>query len=321
LTSRIAGVTCIARWGNSQFIGAKLKKESNAICIINSWLKSKNVKCIKSKDEILIGRYPMPQIFVVQHKVRLTSSANEYRDNTFFINTNDILSSDNKTSQKAVNFIFKKLYNKEAQFVRTGNTPKAFYQDDFEGAYLRHTDFNRSPNVPKEEIKKYDPVIKSEAKKAFNKFNRLVYQAGFQIEDLYNIGLVYLISFLHKHNQEDDSSNKKLLRIYLRQRYGHFAETVFRKHKNAMSNNMFVSEEHHTAFRNELKLQNEMLNEINCSEIPEYDNQDLNILFNGTKTKLCIRAKGNQPKYWINNKEFKQKQLTEMISQGIIQGF
>lgn len=263
----------------------------------------------------------MPQTFIVQHKVRLTSKQNELKENTFFINTDEILSNDNKVSQKAINFIFKALNGKEERFVRLNETPKAFYQDDFEGAYLRHTDFNRSPNISENEILKYDSIVKSEAKRAFNKFNKLSYQAGFEYNDLCNMGLVYLVSFMHKHDQSNEIDTRKLFRIYLRQRFCHWAETCYRKHKNAMSNNMYVSEEHHTNFRNELKLQHEVLSDANSSaNMPEYANQDFDILYEGKKAKLCMRAKLNQPKYWINNKEFTQTDLSELICKGDIKG-
>lgn len=281
-----------------------IKKQRKALCIINSWLKSKKINCAPESGASDPRDY----------RLKLTANHSRLEGNTFYININEILSRDNLKAQKALNIIVKKLINKEETFVRVSKTPIAYYQDDYEGVYLRHTDFNRAPNLSNEEISKYSDVVGSEARKTLNKFSRMATQAGFEYSDLYNIGLVYLISFLHEHQRETLTETRKILRVCLKQRFNHWAKTTMKKHRNAMSAGMFLSEAENENFKNEVLFQDEMRLRDNEINLPEYEKQSFKIHFNNIPTTLTIDPSWGEPKFYVGTQEYDRATLVEMIS-------
>lgn len=283
-------------------------KQRKALCVINSWLKSKNI----SNEVESTASNPN------DYRIKLTNDKNKLEDKTFYLNVDEILSRDNATAQETINLIFKALKGKKETFVRVSETPIAYYQNDYEGVYLRHTDFNRAPNVSNEEINEYSDIVKSEARKMFNKFHRLSTQAGFEYDDLYNIGLVYLISFLHEHKREASSDTRKILRACLKQRFNHWAKTTLAKHKNAMSSGMFISEADHQNFTSEINFQNEIRSEENEIDLPEYENRCFKIRLGNKPTKLEIRVTHGQPKFYIGEETFEKETLVKMVESGVI---
>jgi hypothetical protein len=247
------------------------------------------------------------------YDVQLTDEPNGFSNKTFYININDILSRDNCIAQKAINTIFKQLKGQEEVFVRLGSTPVAYYQEDYEGVYLRHTDLNRAPNISEKEILEFDDIVRSEARKVSRKFNRLATQAGFEYDDLYNIGLVYLVSFLHEHRRESKLETRKILRVCLRQRYNHWAKTTLKKHKNAMSSGMYISEIDYERFRTEVKFQHSIKTEENEISIPEYENKKFKVSLNGHNSILEIKVKKNQPSFFIAGQELRRDQLVDLM--------
>lgn len=279
-----------------------VKQQRRALCIIDSWLKSKNINC-----------KPETEAKTADYLIKLTNETNKFEDNTFYINVNDILSRDNKVSQNAVNTIFKQLAGKEEVFVRVDKTPIAYYQDDYEGVYLRHTDLNRAPNISETEIKQYKDVVQFEARKALNKFYKMATQAGFEYDDLYSIGLVYLISFLHEHRRDNKVETRKILRVCLRQRYNHWAKTTMKKHKNAMSNGMFISETDYDRFRTEVKLQHSIQSEENVIKMAEYENKTFRVTWDDEPCTLEIRVERDVPTFILGGKEISRDKLIDLV--------
>lgn len=284
-------------------------KQRKALCIINSWLKSKN---IPSAEKETLNSNPN------DYRFKLTNGKTRLDCKTFYINIDEILSRDNAIAQEAMNVIFKALRGTKETFTRVSETPVAYYQNDYEGVYLRHTDFNRAPNVSNEEISEYSGIVKSEARKVFNKFHRLATQAGFEYDDLYNIGLVYLISFLHEHKRETLTDTRGILRVCLKQRYNHWAKTTLIKHKNAMCAGMFISEADHNHFNSEIKFQNEIRSEENEIVLPEYENRSFKIRIGNTPLKLNIRVKHGQPTFRIGGQTFERDVLVKLIEDKVL---
>ena len=280
------------------------RQQQRAYCIINSWLKSKGILCINSEIHEKND-----------YRIELTEDENKLDGNTFFININHILSNDNKISQNALNKIFEKFNGgMPGIFVRTENPAIAYYKDDYEGVYLRHTALNRAPNLSIEKMKQFDDVVKSEAHKAYRKFQRLAMQTGFDYEDLYNIGLVHLTTFLHEHERPNLVETRKILRICLRQRFDHWAKVTVAKHKNSMTNTMYLSEEIYNDFKSEILYRYNIETKDNQISVPEFEYTKMKVKLHGYSALFEIRPENNVPKYFIDNEEYSRTELVKMIT-------
>lgn len=117
------------------------------------------------------------------------------------------------------------------------------YHDHYEDIYLRHRHLYRTPNPAPEDVAKYRHVVRRAAEKAFFRFNLIATSVGFEVDDLYNIGLLHLGVFLHHYAYEDDEKNFRICSAFLRQRFEEWAGTTAKKAANATC---LVEMMHHT---------------------------------------------------------------------------
>ena len=70
------------------------------------------------------------------------------------------------------------------------------HKDHFELSYLRWRYFMKSPNPPRELIERYRPLVRKLANQNYKRFRPLYSIIGKDIEDIENIGLIQLVSYL-----------------------------------------------------------------------------------------------------------------------------
>jgi len=131
-------------------------------------------------------------------------------------------------------------------------------RNEFELCYIRHRYFRRSNyNPTPEEMAPYLPIIKNLAWKTLSVHSGLFYMIGFEREDLVNIGMIHLVSFLGlfsmemlpdkykefvekfilEHNdppEEDDvvDKNRANFTIFLKQRFKEVVRICRQKARN-----------------------------------------------------------------------------------------
>jgi hypothetical protein len=283
-----------------------------ASCIVNSWLKSKGIETIVNDDNSILIKDSNYSIF-------LYNSEKEFIDNTIKLNIKNVLSRNNEISQKEVNFIFECLGLPEQSFVRSEIKKKATYKEDFEGLYLRHSQFNRSPNIPEEKIKEYLPAIKSVSGIFYTKFYKFLHESGFDKKDLISIGMVHLVGFVHEFETQNKDDNRKLFSNYLWQRFNNLVTAMQRKYKNALTQGLFISTEANENFEEYVFLAKESAID-SCDKVFEQnDSFDINIVINDKPTKLYVREdKFLNYRFFMNNKEYPKKAIQEMFKNKVI---
>jgi len=112
------------------------------------------------------------------------------------------------------------------------------FHDDFELVYMRHRSIRRAqkPLTPAK-IKEYSPQVKAISRAAFNKYRYAMGVLGADEEDMFNVGLIYLIIFVDKWEVEGDpKKNRRVLWQFLNQRFGEWAMIAAKKNYNIRGN-------------------------------------------------------------------------------------
>jgi hypothetical protein len=113
-------------------------------------------------------------------------------------------------------------------------TGRVRYTTHFEDVYLRHTILRRSPNRSEADLEPYMPTMRSAARRAFYHWNSVFRPMGFDVEDLQNIGVAYLLEFMHNYAYSKVAEDRiKLLNTFLNQRFGECAKICYKKALNA----------------------------------------------------------------------------------------
>lgn len=92
------------------------------------------------------------------------------------------------------------------------------YNQDFFLTVVRHRDFRNAPDLNKEKIKEYEPIVKRWASNFFYINRGLCAAHGYQKEDLLTFGWVWAHVFVHKGEGAFKEENRVLLNTYLKQR-------------------------------------------------------------------------------------------------------
>ena len=104
---------------------------------------------------------------------------------------------------------------------------------DYEAASMRLTPFSRTANPPDWLLKKYEPVVKREADCAYRKYRSLCYGAQVDAKDLWSIGMVFLVVYLHRYQDlMDEQRNGANLCQFLRQEYSRWATVTCKRQRN-----------------------------------------------------------------------------------------
>lgn len=144
-----------------------------------------------------------------------------------FVDPDKITSSDPKKIQEVVHSLSQAAGIGTPQIFRETSEP-VNYQNDFEGVYLRRKLLERTPPASEEDIKKWSPIVRKSANRAFYRFRLLAESIGFDADDFFNMGLVHLNVFLHYYAFHGEN-NTAILYSFLRQRYSEWAKATVRK--------------------------------------------------------------------------------------------
>lgn len=115
--------------------------------------------------------------------------------------------------------------------------------NDFELAYLRHQYFRRVKYNPTEvEMAPYRKIVENLTKNTYFTYINLFKSVGMNIEDLFNIGLVQLVSFLGLYDINKTKEKKKeFAETFLRYKYREAEEKDFDQ-KNKANFTMFFKQ-------------------------------------------------------------------------------
>lgn len=104
---------------------------------------------------------------------------------------------------------------------------------DYEGSSMRLRPFGKTANPPEELIQKYLPIVKKAARKAAHQYYRTLDLMAQGVEDLETIGMVYLVLYLHRHQDLDNEERSRAdLSLFLRQEYARWAAVTNKKLQN-----------------------------------------------------------------------------------------
>jgi hypothetical protein len=104
---------------------------------------------------------------------------------------------------------------------------------DYLGVSMRLTPFSRAPNIPEEDIVRWRPVLKREADRAARRYAGILFNMGLDRQDMFNIGLVFLVTYLNRHQAlGDDRINGAQLTLSLHQRFGRWAAVTVKHLKS-----------------------------------------------------------------------------------------
>lgn len=111
------------------------------------------------------------------------------------------------------------------------------YKDNFELVYLRHRSLRRARKPSEQELKRYSSHVRSISRRAFNKYKYAFSVLGVDENDVYNVGMCYLIIFIDKWEVKgDDKKSRKVLWQFLNQRFGEWAMIASKKNYNIRGN-------------------------------------------------------------------------------------
>lgn len=104
---------------------------------------------------------------------------------------------------------------------------------DYEGVSMRLTQFQRTVNPPADVLRRYEPVIRSVARRAAARYSRLLRRMSMDVDDLVTIGTIYFCNHWHQYAEKSaDGLNEKFLVHSLQQQFGRWYQVTWRKLAN-----------------------------------------------------------------------------------------
>jgi hypothetical protein len=102
-------------------------------------------------------------------------------------------------------------------------------KDDLLARSMRLTAFAKTPNPPEELLKKYLPIVKREADRAWRRFSVLNQTLLLEPGDYLCIGMVFLTMYLHRYQDlQYETRNRADLTLYLQQEFNHWDKVMHR---------------------------------------------------------------------------------------------
>jgi hypothetical protein len=196
--------------------------KQKAVCVVFSWMRSWkiDVRLPTSPDE--------GDIVVGDKRIVLCEGATppEY---DLSLSPSAILGTDLKATLVELHRLTEFLGRGSPEGFRKNTNIKRASPNDYLGVSLRLTPFARTPNIPEADVLKWMPVLKREADRAGRRCRGILYNMGLDRNDLMSIGLVYLVTYLNRHQTlGNDQVNGGNLTRSLMQRYGRWASVTIR---------------------------------------------------------------------------------------------
>jgi hypothetical protein len=115
-------------------------------------------------------------------------------------------------------------------------TQKLHFAEHFDEVAMRHTEFRKSPNLPAEKVKEFEPIITRLAK-GFYARNRLVLDTfGYDSDDIISYGRVWLHNYFGVHRKPGHKhlDDIRLFTQYMKQRCVEFLDLIRKKSRNVL---------------------------------------------------------------------------------------
>lgn len=99
--------------------------------------------------------------------------------------------------------------------------------DDLLARSMKLTAFSKAPNPPEELMKRYTPIVKREADRAWRRFSTVSQSLLLEPGDYFCVGMVFLTIYLHRYQDlGHESRNRANLTLFLQQEFNHWDKVL-----------------------------------------------------------------------------------------------